>query len=98
MGGLNHVFLCSLITAIQTLQALSYLLEKHIRDILLAHFEEHHPISIQHYSLLVTGGKSTAGALLDATDQWFRELEQGHDVCTIFFGTTFHIVPCRPLL
>ena len=34
-----------------------------------------------------TFGKSTTGALLDATDQWFIELEQGHDICTVFLTT-----------
>ena len=29
-----------------------------------------------------THGKSTTGALLDTTDQWFRELD---DICTVFF-------------
>ena len=63
----------------------SKLLEKHIRDILLAHFEEHHPISTQQWGF--TCGRSTTGALLDAIDQWFRQLEQGHDICTVFLTT-----------
>jgi len=47
-----------------------------------------------------TCGKSTTGALLDATDQWFRELEQGHDICTVFFdySKAFDTIPHRPLL
>ena len=48
----------------------------------------------------VTCGKSTTGALLDATNQWFRELEQGHDICTVFFdySIAFDTIPHRPLL
>jgi len=83
---------------ISLLSILSKLLEKHIRNILLAHFEEHHPISTQQWGF--TCGKSTTGALLDATDQWFRELEQGHDICTVFFdySKAFDTIPHRPLL
>ena len=73
-------------------------LEKHICDILLAHFEEHHPISTQQWGF--TCGKSTTGALLDTTNQWFRELEQGHDICTVFFdySIAFDTILHRPLL
>ena len=79
-------------TSIQTLEAtvqyhcyqfwVNFLRNIIIHNILLAPFEEHHPISTQQWGL--TCGKSTTGALLDATDQWFRELEQGHDICTVF--------------
>ena len=57
---------------ISLLSILSKLLEKHIRDILLAHFEEHHPMSTQQWGF--TCGKSTTGALLDATglESWNR--------------------------
>ena len=57
---------------ISLLSILGKLLEKHIRDILLAHFEEHHPMSTQQWGF--TCGKSTTGALLDATglESWNR--------------------------
>ena len=45
-------------------------------------------------------GKSTTGALLDVTDHWFRELEQGHNICTVLFdySKAFDSVPHRLLL
>ena len=83
---------------ISLLSILSKLLEKHICKLLTRHFEEHHPISAQQWGF--TQGKSTTGALLDATDQWFRWMEQGHDVCTVFFdfSKAFDSVPHRHLL
>ena len=44
-------------------------------------------------------GVST-GALLDATDQWHRQLDLGLDICCVFFdySKAFDSVPHRPLL
>ena len=49
---------------------LSKPLDRHTRDILLAHFEEHHSTSTQQWRF--TYGKSTTGGLLDTIDQLFR--------------------------
>ena len=83
---------------ISLLSILSKLLEKHIQNILIHYFEDYHPISTQEWGF--TQGKSTTGALRDATDHWFREMEQGHDICTIFFNYSkvFDSVPHRLLL
>ena len=68
---------------ISLLSILSKLLETHIRNILLKHFEEKYPLSSQQWGF--TCGKSTTGALLAATDRWFRSMEQGYDICAVFF-------------
>ena len=49
---------------------------------------------------MAVGIHSSTGALLDATDHWSRELEQGHDICTVFFdySKVFDSVPHRLLL
>ena len=69
-----------------------------IWNIQIRYFEEHHPISSQQWRF--THGMSTTGALMDATDHCFRELEQGHDICTVFFdySKAFDSVPHRLLL
>ena len=70
----------------------------HIRNILLKHFEETCPLTSQQWGF--TRGKSTTGALLAATDQWFRFMEDGYDICAVFFDyrKAFDTVPHRLLL
>ena len=68
---------------ISLLSVLSKLLEKHVRNLLVNHLEEFHPLSTQQWGF--THGKSTTGALLAATDNWHRLLDSGHDVCAEFF-------------
>ena len=45
-------------------------------------------------------GRSTVTALIKCTDDWFRALEQGQDVCAIYFDfrKAFDSVPHQPLL
>ena len=83
---------------VSLLSILSKLLEKHFRDLLAKHFEEEYPLSAQQWGF--TQGKSTTGALLAATDQWFRFLEQGCDICAVFFdySKAFDTVPHRLLV
>ena len=83
---------------ISLLSILSKLLEKHIRNILVKHFEDKHPLSAQQWGF--TSGKSTTGALLSATEHWHRELERRNDICTIFFdfSKAFDTVPHGKLL
>ena len=49
----NQTTIQALEATVQYLSILSERLEKHTHDILLAHFEEHHPISTQQWGLLV---------------------------------------------
>ena len=80
------------------LSVLSKLLEKHVRNLLLTHLDETHPISAQQWGF--TLGKSTTGALLAATNHWHERLDSGLDICAVFFDfrKTFDTVPHRPLL
>ena len=68
---------------ISLLFILSKLLEKYARNLLVKHFEEHCPLSVQQWGF--TPGKSTTGALLAATNHWFNLLDQGYDICAVFF-------------
>ena len=83
---------------ISLLSMLSKLLEKHVRNLLVDHYKEFHPLSAQQWGF--THGKSTTGALLAATDNWHRLLDSGLDICTVFFdfSKVFDTVPHRPLL
>ena len=56
---------------ISLLSVLSKLLEKHIRNLLIDHLEKYYPLSAYQWGF--TQGKSSTGALLDATDQWHRQ-------------------------
>ena len=83
---------------ISLLSVLSKLLEKHVRNLLVDHFEEFHPLSTQQWGF--THGKFTTGALLTATDNWHRLLDSGLDICAVFFdfSKAFDTVPHWPLL
>ena len=83
---------------ISLLSILSKLLEKHVRNLLVKHFEEHCPLSVQQWGF--TPGKSTTGALLAATNHWFSLLDQGYDICAVFFdySKAFDMVPHSTLL
>jgi len=83
---------------ISLLSVLSKLLEMHIRNLLIDHLEKYYPLSAYQWGF--TQGKSTTGALLDATDQWHRQLDLGLDICCVFFdySKAFDSVPHRPLL
>ena len=45
-------------------------------------------------------GKSTVTALIKCTDDWLRCLEEGNDICAVFFDyqKAFDSVPHRPLV
>ena len=84
--------------SISLLSILSKLLEKHVQNLLVKHFEEHCPLSVQQWGF--TPGKSTTGALLAATNHWFSLLDQGYDICAVFFdySKAFDMVPHSILL
>ena len=83
---------------ISLLSILSKLLEKHMRDLLIHHFQSFYPLSAQQWGF--TQGKSTTGALLAATDHWHNLLDAGLEICTVFFdySKAFDTVPHRCLL
>ncbi len=64
---------------ISLLPIVSKVLEKHICDLLLDHFN----ISDEQWGF--QAGKSTANAILSATNEWFIHLENGLEVQAVFF-------------
>ena len=66
---------------ISLLSVLSKLLKKHVRNLLVDHLEEFHPLSAQQSMV----NPPLHGALLAATDNWHQLLDSGLDICTVFF-------------
>ncbi len=66
--------------------------------LVMDHLQLNHPLSAFQWGFLE--GRSTVTALLHLTDQWFQELEVGHDVCAVFFDfrKAFDSVPHLPLM
>ena len=80
------------------LVVLSKILEKHVHSIITQHLNVHHPISNSQCGF--TAGRSTIGALLSTTHDWFKLLEEGKDICAVFldYRKAFDSVPHRPLI
>ena len=83
---------------ISLLSIISKILERHIHSLVLKHLNENYPISAAQYGFLK--GRSTTGALVTAIDEWHNYLENGYDVCTVFFDLkkAFDSVPHHALL
>ena len=83
---------------ISLLSVLSKLLEKHVKDLLVYHFEVHCPIFAMQWGF--SCGKSTTGALVAATNEWNKLMDSGLDICAVFFdySKAFDTVPHRLLL
>ena len=68
---------------ISLLSVLSKLLERHVHKILTEHLCTHHPLSNSQWGF--SAGKSTVTALLTTTHEWFQRLEEGKEICAVFF-------------
>ena len=83
---------------ISLLSIVSKLLEKHIHRHITSHLESHYPIALQQWGFQAK--KSTVSALLDVFHNWSIALDQGYEVCAVFFDLqkAFDSVPYRPLI
>jgi len=83
---------------ISLLSVLSKLLERHVHKLLADHLSTHHPLSNSQWGF--SEGKSTVTALLTTTHEWFQSLEEGKEICAVFFDfkKAFDSVPHRPLV
>ena len=77
---------------------LSKLLEKHVHDLILNHFNLHHPITLQQWGF--QSKKSSVSALIDVSYNWSKALDQGNEVCAVFFALqkAFDPVPHQSLI
>ena len=69
-----------------------------ICSVILSHLETHYPLSSVQWGFLE--GRSTVTALLHCINEWLKALEDGKEVCAIFFDfqKAFDTVPHSPLV
>ena len=68
---------------ISLLPIVSKLLERHVYGIIMDYLRLHHPLATTQWGFL--DGRSTVTALLNSTNDWFKALENGFEVCAVFF-------------
>ena len=73
-------------------------IEKHVKKIILDHLTNYAPISPRQWGFMET--RSTISALIKVVDDWSRALDQGKEVCVVFFELSkgFDKVPHLSLL
>ena len=83
---------------ISLLSIVSKLLERHVHHVILDHLEEHFPLSNRQWGF--TEGKGTITSLIATVHDWLCNLDQGNDICIIFFDykKAFDSVPHGPLM
>ena len=83
---------------ISILSIVSKLLERHVHQLLFQHLCNYSPISHRQWGFLP--GRSTSSALLSVTHDWLQQLEQGNEICSVFFDLrkAFDSVPHHLLL
>ena len=83
---------------ISILPVVSKVIERHIKAIVVEHLELSASISPRQWGFI--SSKSTISALIKVVDDWSRTLDQGFEVCIVFFDISkaFDTVPHLPLL
>ena len=83
---------------VSLLPLLSKVLERHVHSLLMKHLCSINPISNSQFGFLK--GRSTTGALVSAVDDWHTHLDNGLEVCVVFFDLkkAFDSVPHLSLL
>ncbi len=83
---------------ISLLPILSKLLERHFHSLISDHVSDYSPLSNDQWGF--QWGKSTAQALLVATNDWLQHLELGREIGAVFFDfkKAFDTVPHIPLI
>ena len=68
---------------VSILSLISKILERHMHKLLLDHFNSCHPISSRQCGFMA--GRSTTSALLTVTHDILNSIDDGDEVCTVFF-------------
>ena len=80
------------------LPIVSKLIERHIKNIVEEFLRSNAPISSRQWGFM--SNRSTVSALIKVVDDWQRALDQGYEVCVVFFDVSkaFDTVPHSLLL
>ena len=83
---------------ISLLPIISKVLERHVYSLVMEHLLCHHPLASCQWGFLE--GRSTVTALLHCTNEWLKALEDGKEVCAVFFDfrKAFDSIPHTPLM
>lgn len=94
----NNQSLPSGFRPVSILPIVTKLLERHVKCITEKHLLENAPISPQQWGF--TTSRSTVSALINVLDVWNSALDQGYEICAIFFDVckAFDTVPHLSLL
>ena len=94
----NNRLLPSGFRPISILPIVSKLLERHVKSVIEKHLLENAPISPRQWGFMTL--HSTVSALIKVIDDWNYALDQGYEICAIFFDVckAFDTVPHLPLL
>ena len=84
--------------SIRTIPVVSKTLEKHVKALLEDHMKLHSPISPRQWGFM--SSRSTVSALIQVIDDWSRAVDEGYEVCIVFFYVkkAFDSVPHVALL
>ena len=83
---------------ISVLPVATKVIEKHVKKIIMDHLANHAPISSRQWGFMTD--RSTISALIKVVDDWSKALDQGSEVCVVFFDVSkaFDKVPHLPLI
>ena len=83
---------------ISILPIVSKLLERHIHSLVFKHLLESYPISPFQWGFMPR--RSTTSALCSLTHDWLRQLDNGNEICSVFFDVrkAFDSVPHSHLM
>ena len=83
---------------ISLLPILSKLLERHVYGLSFNHLNLYHPIALQQWGFQPK--KSSVSALVDVVYEWSKALDQGSEICAVFFDLrkAFDLVPHKSLI
>ena len=83
---------------ISILPIVSKLLERHVHSLVFKHLLESHPISPFQWGFMPR--RSTTSALCSLTHDWLDQLDNGNEICSVFFDVrkAFDSVPHSHLM